>query len=96
MWFFYAKSLELENLLGPNVYLQAGWSNDSAYAFCLCQGGKKVFPTLLSHQEQIERLKGLGWRRKWQPTAVFLLGKSHEQRSLLGYSPWGPKESDTT
>ena len=58
--------------------------------------GKKVFPTLLSHQEQTERLKGLGWRRKWQPTAVFLLGKSHEQRSLLGYSPWGPKESDTT
>jgi len=41
MWFFYAKSLELENLLGPNVYLQAGWSNDSTYAFCLCQGKKK-------------------------------------------------------
>ena len=52
---------------------------------------KKVFPTLLSHQEQIERLKDLRWRRKWQPTAVFLPGKSHEQRSLVGYSPWGPK-----
>ena len=32
-----------------------------------------------------------GWRRKWQPTLVFLLGKSHEQRSLAGYSPWGCK-----
>ena len=36
------------------------------------------------------------WRRKWKPTPVFLLGKSHGQRSLAGYSPWGHKESDTT
>ena len=36
------------------------------------------------------------WRRKWQPTPVFLLGKSHGQRSLVGYCPWGRKESDTT
>ena len=28
------------------------------------------------------------WRRKWQPTPVFLPGKSHEQGSLAGYSPW--------
>ena len=36
------------------------------------------------------------WRRKWQPTPVFLLGEFHEQRSLAGYSPWGHKESDMT
>ena len=36
------------------------------------------------------------WRRKWQPTPVFLPGESHGQRSLVGYSPWGRKESDTT
>ena len=36
------------------------------------------------------------WRRKWQPTPVFLLGEFHEQRSLVGWSPWGHKESDTT
>ena len=36
------------------------------------------------------------WRRKWQPTPVFLPGESHVQRSLVGYSPWGHKESDTT
>ena len=29
------------------------------------------------------------WRRKWQPTPVFLPGKSNRQRSLAGYSPWG-------
>ena len=31
------------------------------------------------------------WRRKWQPTPVFLPGKSHGQRSLAGYSPRGLK-----
>ena len=36
------------------------------------------------------------WRRKWQPTPVFLFGESHGQRSLGDYSPWGCKESHTT
>ena len=31
------------------------------------------------------------WRREWQPTPVFLPGKSHGQRNLAGYSPWGGK-----
>ena len=44
-------------------------------------------------------IPGLGkmsWRRKWQPTPVFLPRESHGQRSLAGYSPWGRKKSDTT
>ena len=36
------------------------------------------------------------WRRKWQPTSVFLPGKSHGQSSIAGYSQWGRKESDKT
>ena len=36
------------------------------------------------------------WRRKWQSTPGLLPGKSHGQRSLVGYSPRGCKESDTT
>ena len=36
------------------------------------------------------------WRREWQPTPGFLPGESHGQRSLVGYSPWGHKEWDTT
>ena len=36
------------------------------------------------------------WRRKWHPTAVFLLGESHGQRHLVGYSSQGCKESDMT
>ena len=35
-------------------------------------------------------------KRQWQPTAVLLLGKSQGRRSLVGCSPWGQKESDTT
>ena len=35
-------------------------------------------------------------RRKWQPTPVLLPGKFHGWRNLIGYSPWGHKESDTT
>ena len=41
-------------------------------------------------------VRKIPWRRKWQPTQVFLPGKSHRQRSLAGYGPWGLKELDTT
>ena len=41
-------------------------------------------------------VRKISWRRKWQPTPVFLPGKFHGQRSLVVYSPWGLKESDTT
>ena len=36
------------------------------------------------------------WRMKWRPTPVLLPGKSHGQRSVVGYSPWGHKELDMT
>ena len=41
-------------------------------------------------------VRKIPWRRKWQPTLVFLPGKPHWQRCLVGYSPWGHKESETT
>ena len=44
----------------------------------------------------LKKSKCLSWRRKWQPTPVFLPGKSHGQGSLAGYSPWGHKEPDMT
>ena len=37
-----------------------------------------------------------GWRRQWHPTPVLLHGKSHGRSSLIGCSPWGREESDTT
>ena len=44
-------------------------------------------------------IPGLGkipWRIAGQPTPIFLPGESHEQRSLMGYNPWGHKESGMT
>ena len=41
-------------------------------------------------------VRKIPWRRKWQPIPIFLLGESHGQRSLAGYSPWGLKESNRT
>ena len=51
---------------------------------------------------QVQELQDqfLGWEdpleKEWQPTPVFLPGKSHGERSLVGYSPWGLKESEMT
>ena len=52
---------------------------------------------LLAMQEiWVQTLVGkIPWRRKWQPTPVFLPGEFCEQRNLVGYSPWSPKELDT-
>ena len=40
---------------------------------------------MLRFMGSIPRLGRSSWRRKWQPTLVFLAGKSHGQRSLVGY-----------
>ena len=49
---------------------------------------------------QETQVRSLGWEdpleKEMQPTPVFLPGESHGQRILVGYSPWGRKESDTT
>ena len=44
----------------------------------------------------LERIWKIPWKRKWQPTRVFLHGEFHGQRSLMGYSSWGRKESVMT
>ena len=41
-------------------------------------------------------VRKIAWRRKWQPTPLFLPGEFHGRRSLVGYSPWGCKELDMT
>ena len=41
-------------------------------------------------------VRNIPWKRDWQPTPVFLSGKSQGQRSLMGYSLWGQRESNTT
>ena len=63
----------------------------------LSKGLSRVFSsTTVQNIDINEPLINSTWRRKWQPTPVFLPGKSHGLRILVGYSPWGHKESDTT
>ena len=53
----------------------------------------------MSHDVKNRQLNNhniLYWRRQWHPTPVLLPGKSHGWRSLVGCSPWGREESDTT
>ena len=61
------------------------------YSTCVSsQKGHFTLSTILSH------IKCTYWRRQWHPTPVLLPGKSHGWRSLVGGSPWGRTESDTT
>ena len=64
------------------------------------EGGFGRCPWLLSGKESVCQcrrrrfnlwVRTIPWRRKWQHTPVFLPGKSHGQRSLVAYSPWGGK-----
>ena len=74
--------------------------------FCLCRLQKMKKHSLFIDRTQIIEIQKqgaeekiaihFGWRRKWQPIPVFLPGEFHGQRSLVGYSPWGCKESDMT
>ena len=41
-------------------------------------------------------VRKIPWRKEWQPTPVILPGEFHEQRILVGYSPWGGKQLDMT
>ena len=47
-------------------------------------------------EKAFDKIQQPFWRRQWQATPVLLPGKSHGQRSLVGYCPWGREESDTT
>ena len=57
-------------------------------------GGKKLACQCRRHKRRSFNLwvGKIPWSRKWQPTPVFLPGKFHGQRNLVGYSAWGRKE----
>ena len=53
--------------------------------------------TMCSVAQLVKNLSAMQERRRqWHPTLVLLPGKSHGRRSLVGYSPWGREELDTT
>ena len=65
------------------------WSDLAAW----CSGKESICQCRRHKRPKFYRWVGkIPWRRKWQPTVVFLPEKFHGQRSLVGYSPWDPKE----
>ena len=61
-----------------------------------CLHSLKVRSAGLALKSNDRDLRVSPWRRKWQPTPVFLPRESHGQRSQAGYGPWGCKNLDTT
>ena len=71
------------------------WSlTSNEYMYCVrgFPGGLLVAPACQFRRRGFNPWMGnVPWRRKWQPTQLFSPGKSHGQKSLAGYSPWGRK-----
>ena len=94
------------NLPDPGIKPTSLMSPALAGSFFTTKGKRKSL--VLSHfsdahschdADLAPHLQGSGpflWRRKWQPTPVFLPGESQGQRSLVGCRLWGRTESDTT
>ena len=87
----------------PTLFLQLQPHCDSGAAYHNTRASQAASGKEPACQCRRHKRRGLNpwvrkipWRRAWQPTPVFLPGESHGQRSLVGYSPWGCKESDTT
>ena len=72
------------------------WPKYWSFSFSIIPS--KEIPIRLTQMEMtdMETPSKISQRRQWHPTPVPLPGKSHGQRSLVGCSPWGREESDTT
>ena len=88
-WISLAFSMILQMLaiwsLVPLPFLKPAWTSGSSW-----------FTYSWSLAWRILSITLLAWRRQWQPIPVFLPGEFHGRRSLVGYSPWGRKESHKT
>ena len=78
--------------MGDDSLIELSWCNnwgfpgDSCGKESTCQWRRRK---RRGFNPQVRRIP---WRRKWQPIPIYLPGKVHGQRSLMGYSPWGCKE----
>ena len=71
--------------MGQAIFFGLPWSSNSEESAC--------------NAGDLGSIPGSGrflWRREWQSTPIFLLRKSHRQRSLESYSSWGRKQPDTS
>ena len=81
------KSLLQHHNLKASILWHSGFPGSSDSKESACNAGDLGL---------IPRVGKIPWRRERLPTPVFWPGEFHGQRSLVGYSPWGCKESDTT
>ena len=82
---FRSKSIKKSHIYSIHGSLDGATGKEPA---CQCKGYKKC---------KLSAWVGkIFWRRKWQPTPVFLPRESYGQRNLVGYNPRGRKESDMT
>ena len=72
-------------------------ATEQAQEFFIGFPGGSVVKNLPARRQGFDPwVRKIPWRRKWLPIPVLLPGKSHGQRSLVGYSPWDCQESDAT
>ena len=91
-----------------HVLWQTGWPWWSFFCFMALPthpttaNGASLVAQMVKYLSEMQetgynpRVRKISWRREWLPTPLLLPGEFHEQRSLVGYSPWGHKESDAT
>ena len=82
-----APSLKCSESTSPNPRVYSGGASGEDPT-CQCRRHKR--------REFHPWVGKIRWKRAWQPTPVILPGRVHGQTSLVGYSQWGHKESDTT
>ena len=84
------------------LYFQMVQQEKKSVHLCLCFQAALVIKNSPANAGRRKRcefhpwVEKIPWRKKWQPTPVFLPGETHGQRSLVDYSPWGDKELDMT
>ena len=92
------RSILPQHLNFPQVTLTCKHLSSFLHFYTVAFPSGSVVKNLRAMQETLGLIPGLGrfpWRREWQHTPVLLPGEFHGQRSLVGYSPWGPRELDT-
>ena len=83
IWLFWSRKAQKQNLSFLSYKMVTSHSNNNS---------NNYHPTsCYSFNPWVGKIP---WRRKWQSSPVFLPGEFHGQRSLVGYSPWGRKESN--
>ena len=83
--------------LVPQPFLNPAWtSGSSQFTYCWSLAWRILRITLLAFETSFSLFTFMHWRRKWQPTPMFLPGESQGRGSLVGCHLWGHTESDMT